>query len=147
MKQQICNTLKSALLEKIAEVQEILDSAKLAKESETKSSAGDKYETSREMIQFEQDKAMGQLGKLKQQLHELNKVTFDKIHDKIQFGSLVKAENGDFFLGIPYGKIEVDGKAFFAISMASPIGQAILNKKAGESFSLNTKSFKIITIQ
>ena len=113
----------------------------------TKSSAGDKHEVGKAMMQLEQEK----LGK---QLHDINRTIsfFEGIKkqsnqpDEIGVGSLVLTNNGFFYLSISLGKIEYNGKFIFVISSASPIGKTLLGKKVGYKFNFNGKEVEVMAI-
>ncbi|MFT6718964.1 MAG: hypothetical protein ACJAY8_001363, partial [Sphingobacteriales bacterium] len=66
---------------------------------------------------------------------------------EIGVGTMVFTPEMLFFLGIPMGKIEVQGKAVFCISFHSPLGKQI--KEAGldnKSLSISGKSHAITQI-
>ena len=129
--------------EKIANALCLIDEAQEAANNDTKSSAGDKHETSRAMAMLEKDKGLSQLAvanKLKQLLVELN----PKVKSKsIGVGSLIKANIGWFYVSVGIGRIKVSGSEVFCISLASPIGQVLLGKQVFESISFNDKTFEI----
>jgi transcription elongation GreA/GreB family factor len=125
--------------------QEMQDNQEAANE-ETKSSAGDKYETGRSMIHLESEKTATQLSealKLRKALDQLNPKT---VHDVIKTGSLVKTSQGNYYLGISAGKMAVDGQEYFAISAASPIGQQLMGRKEGEEVEFNQRNIKVLEI-
>jgi len=63
MKQLIHNQLLTDLDKRIKSAKEFIESAKESRDNDTKSSAGDKFETGREMMQMEIDKNETQLRK------------------------------------------------------------------------------------
>lgn len=136
--------LKIKLIEKITkEIEDkILDAEKsyqLAKESrdaDTKSSAGDKYETGREMMQKEMDKNLSLKTQYHQQLNQLKHST----------SQLIKTTQGVFLLSIGLGKIKFEHQDYFVISQQSPIGQQLKGKQPGDSYVINGKEFKIESI-
>ncbi|NOT76319.1 MAG: 3-oxoacyl-ACP synthase [Cyclobacteriaceae bacterium] len=109
---------------------------------ETKSSAGDKYETGRAMAQIEIEKSMVQLAEAK----KLNQVLIQikpGAYETVQLGSVAITTQGNFYLTISAGKLSVDNETFFAISPASPIGMKLSGKAKGESFNFNGKEFVV----
>lgn len=107
---------------------------------ETKSSAGDKYETGRAMAQLEIENNSAQLAealKLKKVLEQINP---DLETKRVQLGSLVLTSLGNYYIAISAGKLLVDGTEYYAISSASPIGVKLMKLRAGESFTFNQKS-------
>ncbi|GAL85482.1 hypothetical protein MYP_2711 [Sporocytophaga myxococcoides] len=133
--------------QRIASSQKAIEHAQLAANEETKSSAGDKYETGRAMMQLEIEKQSVQLGeamKLKQVLSQINP---EKTTDTIQSGSLVFTDQGNFYISISAGKLDIDGITYFAVSPVSPIGTLLIGKNSGETIILNAKTFTIRMIE
>lgn len=132
---------------KIAQIQESVGQAEDSLFNETKSSAGDKYETSREMIQQDLDR-------LQKQLAESNKdrIVLDSLHDTIPLidrvisGSLVQTNVGIYFIAIGIGRVSCDGKEVFVISPQSPIGKLLLGKKVGGTIVFNGREQTIKAI-
>ena len=119
-----------------------INEAQQAAKDDTKSSAGDKYETGREMAQQESNRNMAQLhqaNKLKVQLNTVP-ITTSNIVDN---GSIVITDSGNFYIAIGAGTMQVEGINYFAISLVSPIGQKMKGLKPGNAFSLNGKNYTI----
>ncbi|TAI47666.1 GreA/GreB family elongation factor [Flagellimonas allohymeniacidonis] len=114
--------------------------------AETKSSAGDKHETGRAMVQLEQEKLGKQLFELNQMKQILQKVGLAETKDKIRLGSWVKTNYNQFFIAISAGFLNSSEGKVFCISAASPIGQLLLGKQKGETFNLNGKQIKILEV-
>lgn len=124
----------------------LIEEAQLAASQDTKSSMGDKYETSREMMALEIRKAGEQLqesSKLKQVLTELN---IESTSEKVSLGSLITTSIGEFYLSISLGQILIDGKKVFVLSAVSPLGKELLLKSKGDEFEFNTQLVRIISI-
>lgn len=126
-----------------AEIKQLIAEAQDASNNETKSSAGDKYETAREVIQQEINLNLGRLGELEKLKATLEHITPAQTGITALPGSVVYTNNGNFYISISAGKITVAGTGFFGISAASPIGSKLLGKEAGHSFELNGKKFVI----
>ena len=105
--------------------------------SETKSSAGDKHETGRAMLQLEREKAGNQLKDIQVQQERFSKVNIHSKSDVVCLGSLVKTNVARYFIAISVGKIVIDDTIYFAISPSSPIGQMLLGKTVGDAFTFN----------
>ena len=119
-----------AVLGRIANIQESL-------KSETKSSAGDKHETGRAMLQLEREKAGNQLADIEKQQELFSKVTIDTSSDVARLGSIVITNKGAYFIAISVGVIVINAKTYYAISPRSPIGRVLLGKKSGDFFEFN----------
>ena len=105
--------------------------------SETKSSAGDKHETGRAMIQLEMEKASQQFGEIEIMNAILKIVSIEKTSEIVCLGSLIKTTKGTYFLAISVGKITVSNLDYFAISAQSPIGKQLLGQKVGAIVAFN----------
>ena len=114
---------------------------------ETKSTAGDKHETGRAMVQLEQEKLEKQERELKLTKETLQRIKIDKPTPNVSLGSLVKTDSHSYLLAIFAGSFEHTGESVFCISAASPIGQSVLGKGVGESFTFNGKTIKILEIE
>ena len=115
--------------------------------SDTKSSAGDKHETGRAMVQQELDKLEAQRAKLIALQHELQRLPLERIFEHVAFGSLVFTDQCTYFISIGLGRIELDGEECFAISLASPIGQVLKDKRAGDTAILNGRTMTVHEIR
>jgi transcription elongation GreA/GreB family factor len=117
--------------------------AQQAQNNDTKSSAGDKYETGREMAQQETNRNLAQLNEANKLQVALNQISFTGESKKAETGSIIMTSNGNFYLAISAGVLAVDGINYFAVSPASPIGYSLKDKKAGDKFTLNEKTYQI----
>jgi len=129
--------------EKIDSLERGLESHQKALASETKSSAGDKHETGRAMLQLEMDKSGRQLQDLLQLKVLLEKISLQQQSEVIRLGSLVTTNRGIYFLAISMGKIAHRQTTYFAISPSSPIGNLLLGKRIGENILFQEKVLSI----
>ena len=145
-KQKIFEHLNSYVNQKIKDANDDIKNAIESRNEATKSSAGDKHETSRALIQIEIDKHSTQLNKAKFQKNELNKIQLNKNHNEIEFGSLVVASNGIYFIGIGIGQMKLEKTTYYCISIASPIGTLLNKKKEGDSVYFANQKITIFEI-
>tara|TARA_B100000768_G_scaffold154854_1_gene151676 strand:- start:1008 stop:1460 length:453 start_codon:yes stop_codon:yes gene_type:complete len=124
-------------------IQTIISSHQKALSSETKSSAGDKHETGRAMLQLEMEKAGQQLASVQQMQQTLARVPIAKSSTSIRLGSIIETSSIHYFLSVSAGKLTVNEITYFAISPSSPIGQLLVGKQAGDIFHWNGKEIKI----
>jgi hypothetical protein len=124
------------------EIQMLLESL----DNETKSSVGDKYETTREMMQLEIEKNRIQLSNYDLLKNEILKINPQKKFSKAELGSLVFTAENTYFISIGLGKIEIENEAVYCISLISPIGKQLQNKKAGEMINFQGKATAITNI-
>ncbi|WP_240751494.1 3-oxoacyl-ACP synthase [Flagellimonas onchidii] len=114
--------------------------------SETKSSAGDKHETGRAMVQLEQEKLGKQLLELEKKRAILQKVDIAKTSAKIVLGSLIKTSLANYFIAISAGAFQKEGVDVFCISPNAPIAQLLLGKEQGDTTIFNGKKIEILEV-
>lgn len=129
--------------ERLKTIENTISSNQKALGSETKSSAGDKHETGRAMLQLEMEKAGQQLAAIQQMKVTLSKIDISKKSTLASLGALVETNFGTYFLSISSGQLAVAGINYFAISVSSPIGKLLLGKKEGERLFWNRKEINI----
>ena len=132
--------------ERIALAQGEVEALLLALREETKSSAGDKYETTRAMINLEKEKIEENLLGLMKKRLMISAIDPSKVTTKIKNGSLVTTEAGVFFISTSLGKLEIDGNPIFVISPVSPIAQVMLDLTSGDSFEFNGKKNSVASL-
>ena len=147
LKQQLFAHCREHFSAAIKAAEAAIASAREASQNETKSSAGDKYETAREMMQQEIDMNTARLHQSQLQLSALERVDVSKAYERVQTGSLVHTSNGNFFIAVSAGHFTIDGIKYYAISIESPIGRHMAGKQKGETFTLNGKQFTISVIE
>lgn len=143
IKQQLYDRCRELVEQRIKNAKDAMDSAQEAANDETKSSAGDKYETGREMMQQEMENNAVQLAEARKLKEVLDRITPGKSYDTVEGGSLVITNNGNFYISVGLGKISIDGKDYFAIAPSSPLGTLLMDKKAMEIIELNGRKFQI----
>ncbi len=145
-KEKIINTCKILLQQKITDLKQALTSVNEAANNETKSTAGDKHETAKAMMQLEQEKLSNQLTILNTQLNDLQKIDANKVHSIISNGSVVTTNNGILFIGVGLGKITFDEKIVFTISFLSPLAKLLIGKKLNDAVKLNEINYTVLKI-
>ena len=146
--------VKAELIKKIALVlEERLNDYKLnllqlmeSRNSDTKSSAGDKYETSREMAQIEMNKLTEMVLMNGSIVIDLAKIDANITHQTVELGSIVITNTDKYFISVAFGKIKLENDEFYAISKTSPFAEAIKGKKVGDSISFQNREIKIVEI-
>ena len=143
----IINSCKAYLKDRFESISSALQEANSSLFADTKSSAGDKYETSREMIQQDITRFQSQLN-----LVDQDKLIIERIENnhenfiKATTGALIHTEVGYFFIAISIGKLIVDAKDIYVISSQSPIGKSLLGLSVKDTFLFQNKSIEILKI-
>lgn len=134
------------LEQRINNAQVAMNYAQEAANSDDKSSAGDKHETSRAMSQIDRDMNARQMEIAKTELELLNTIDFTRIHQRVSKGSLVLSAQNIFFVALGLGTIIVDGRKVIVLSLNAPLTGLLNEKKAGDCFTINGKTSEIIDV-
>ena len=143
MKDQLYQLCLAFIEKRIATATEALQQAQEASNDDTKSSAGDKFETGREMAQQDINRNKQLLADAQQQKSVLLTLADVAETVKARSGNLVITNNGNFYISISAGQLQLAGQTYFAISAASPIGKMLIGKAIGEQFDFNGKTYLI----
>ena len=143
----ILSEARTVLLAKQADLFAILEDLNEGLSNDTKSSAGDKYETSRAMSQQEIDKLMVQIQEIKRQLALIPSLEALAASVSIQNGSFVSTSMGDFFIGLPIGQLHLAGTTVFCISATSPLAQQLLGLTVGATFNMQQQAHLVKAVQ
>ncbi len=115
--------------------------------SESKSTAGDKHETGRAMIQLEQERAGHQLRQAEELLLSLQAInTMLPPAETIQLGSLAITDKGSFYISVGLGKITLDSMLYYAVSPTAPIAAVLMGKRVGDGPVFNGQQLVIKSI-
>jgi len=107
---------------------------------EEKNSAGDKYETSREMISQDLNSIEKQIAQCKYDLEEIYRLnTIKDTPPTIQEGTLVKLGSDWFLLAVSIGQIKVEDSKVFLLSKNSPLGELLIGKKKKDQVNFRGK--------
>jgi transcription elongation GreA/GreB family factor len=146
LKKQLHQLCTDFVQQRMDNARQAIQSAEQSSTEDTKSSAGDKYETGREMLQQEKNRGMAQLTEANKLMIALNRISTSGKSNKIEDGSVVKTDNGNFYIAVSAGVLKLGDESYFAISSASPIGFKMMGCKAGDEFSLNGKGYVVLEV-
>ena len=130
--------------QRIAAATQAMRAAQESSNSDTKSSAGDKYETGREMANAERDRHAAQLQQARQLLAELARINPELPCDAVWPGALAHTSLGWFYLSISAGKLA--GTEVFAVSAAAPVAVALRGLRAGEEAVFNGRAVRVLAV-
>ncbi len=142
LKEQIHHRCVALLEEKIEGLKAEIGNLRAGVANDSKSSMGDKYETSREMSQQEINRLEQQLAINNQYLFRMKSLPLIP-KDRIGMGSLVDTNIGLFYISTSLGEIKFNGKSVFVISQVSPLGKLLAGRKVGDQFEMNQKEITI----
>ncbi len=144
-KEQLLQACKKIIHERIENANHAMNAAQEAANGEDKSSAGDKYETSRAMGHRDRDMYARQLVEAKNEWQKLDKINLEP-SSLIKAGSLIEVNEILYFIASGIGKLEINGQVVMVISKESPIANLMVNKKINDNFSFNGKLLKITSL-
>ena len=114
---------------------------------EEKTSAGDKYETSRENMTQDLNSLEKQIKQSKLDLEELYRLQAIKdTPPTVQEGALLQLGTDWFLLAVSIGQVKVDDKQVFLLSKNSPLGELLVGKKKNEAIQFRGKPQTITTL-
>ena len=146
IKHNIKSELLNLLEQKIRDISNGITSLTESRDADTKSSAGDKHETSRAKIQTEIDQLSKQFNVVQRQKKSLSAIDIHHSHNMADVGSLVKTDKGYFFISIGWGRIQIQDENYFVISIASPIGRLLKDTKKGDCVQFRNMSYDILSV-
>lgn len=146
LKEQLFKHCQSQLATRRAAVDKILANVALSLKEETKSSAGDKHETGRAMLQLERENAGKQLAEIEKLEAILHRVPKTISSGPIHLGSVVMTSQNNYFISVPAGQISIKSTSFYVIGATSPIGQCLLSKQEGDEIRFRESVFTITSI-
>lgn len=114
-----------------------------AMHSETKSSMGDKYETTREMLQQDINMNMQRLSKAKAELTVLNGIEAGKKPATAGTGSMVITDNAIYYIAVSLGAVQMGDKKYYVVSADAPVALQLRGMQAGDSININGKEVMI----
>jgi transcription elongation GreA/GreB family factor len=133
--------------ERISRLKSEIKKTQSSANEETKSSAGDKYETGRTMAQLEIEKNTAQLAEAERLMNTLNAIVSGNISGLVIPGSLITTDNGMFYIAVSIGQVTIDHKNYFVISSDSPIGKMFMGMKLGDAIEWNKSKYIIKSIE
>jgi hypothetical protein len=133
----------SVINERIQSAKLIIDNAQQAANNEEKSSAGDKYETSRAMGHLEKDMHSRQLSENMKELSTLHSINTNKIYTEASAGAYLACNAVSFFIAAGLGKQVIDENKIVFLSPHSPLAKLLMHKAKGDYFLFNNSQLLI----
>ena len=146
LKQQLYKQCVDFVENRLSNIQNQIKEIQESLTSETKSSAGDKHETGRAMLQLEREKAGQQLAEVEKLKEALSKIDVEKASKTIGLGSVVFTTKANYFMAISAGQLNVNSELFFAISPNTPIGLLLKGKTINDQVIFREQKFVITTL-
>jgi hypothetical protein len=144
-KQKVHNCCLQIIADRLDALELKLQSLSESVSNETKSSMGDKYETTRAMLHIEQDQVRAQKAGLLVQRAVLNSIDLSVKRERISLGTLARIQNNYYYyyLSIALGKIQVESVLVFALSAQSPLGANLKGLTVGDELNIQERKLLI----
>ena len=140
---QTCLEILSA---RVQNARAAMDQAQETANDQEKSSAGDKYETSRAMGQLDRDMNARQLEKALAELSLIKTIDPAKIQTEINKGSVFELTGTLFFVAAGLGSVKAGAKTVIVISPQSPFYEQVKSKTKGDEIVFQNVKQKIKTV-
>jgi len=144
-KTKILSTCNTHIQEQINFLENLIKETQDIANTESKSSMGDKYETTRAMLHLENEKQTSQLSEVLKAKETLSHITPTEQHT-IQIGSYIETSEFNYFIAVSIGKISIDQKNIFIMSSHAPLAKTLLGNKVGDVITFNGKKISIKTV-
>lgn len=146
IKKLLFDACSNSIEQRFQAIKHTIDEIQISLTSETKSSAGDKHETGRAMLQLEREKAGNQLAEIQKTKELLSKINISKSSSKVSLGHVVYTTQANYFIAISAGALTVLNQNFYAISSGTPIGKLLMSKVVGDEIFFRNTTIKILKI-
>jgi len=103
----------------------------------------DRYDSYREQILRKRDMFAGQLQQTMEQIACLDIIGVDKLHDKVEFGSVVLTDMQSVFIATGIGRLKIEKGEIFVVSPQVPIFEALKGRASGDIVDFRGNKIKI----
>lgn len=144
-KAQLKKEALRSLHENLSDLNAQLSALQEASSEETKSSAGDKYETGRESIRQSRNLLEKQLQTIRQWESKIQQIPVEPVPD-IREGALILLDLGWVWVSVSFGRVVVQSSEIQGVSVASPLILAMNGKMKGDVVSFRDRDIEILDI-
>ena len=145
IKNQLFELCRTYVEHKISTAKHAMKAAQQEANLETKSSAGDKYETGRSMMQLEKEKYAIHLQEALRLQAELQTIDSKRNCDVVERGAVVETSIGHFFISISAGVFRLQ-EEYRCISLSSPIGMALESAEVDDIVTFRDREIEVLDI-
>ena len=145
-KKRILEACITYLTNRIEAARHAMLEAQESANSEEKSSAGDKYETSRSMGQLQRDMNAKQVEEASRELAFVSALPVTTLNTFAGRGSVVVCDQYVFFIAAGSRTITDGSQQVVMLSPTAPVARQLEGKKAGEKFLFNGREIEILGV-
>ena len=133
MKKEVCQSILETLEQKIKTVKQSVSFIQEARNNETKSSAGDKFETHRAMMHLQMETFIKRKEVAEDLYSILQRIASAKVlNQQIGLGSLVELERGWYYISVSAPKFIYQNLQYTVISREAPFYKQLQGKEVGD---------------
>lgn len=143
VKKKLYALCQKGLEERMQAIRTALKEAQDSANVETKSSAGDKHETGRAMMQLETEQLSTRMREVLSEQDRLQRVPDSKSSRIIEPGALVFTDTLKLYFAVSVGKLLLDGEEYFALSLQTPLGMVAHGRQEGDTFAFQRKEYRV----
>jgi len=141
------HTLALAKLEgQIQDLEQGLSEVRAVANSQQKSSAGDKHETTRAMAHLEQERYAQLLREAFAVQHQLVALEPVRLTDEAELGAMIVTDTEVFYIAAAVGPLEVNGQRCWVISPQAPLADALEGLEVGDTVHFRGQPLEILGI-
>lgn len=137
----------SLLQQRVSDAQQAMNDAQKDANSETKSSAGDKYETGRAMAHLDKEMHSKRHATALNDLYLLQSIDPKQQTESIQLGSLVHSSQGIYFISVGLGSLDIDQQSYKVISTSAPVASILLGLEEGDEVDFRGRTIEILSVE
>lgn len=143
-REQVLSAVEAALGHSLERCQSELAGLQASLAKETKSTAGDKHETGRAMVQLDIEQAGERLARIEAMMALFKRLDPQRHRDVVGPGACVETDSGSLFIGVPLGAVDLPGGGRLqAISSDAPLALALRGSRTGATVEFRGRSWQI----
>ena len=143
LKEQLYKMCIAYVQGRINDARQSIEDAQDSSDEDTKSSAGDKYETGRAMGHLQKDMHTRQLAEWTKELTALQALPIEPLSTSGRPGAFLQAADISFFISAGLGRQSIDGQTILFLSPQAPLAMSLQAKTAGDSIIFNGEKMVI----
>ena len=147
-KKAVVAVCREKLQESHEEITRQINNLQDSLQNESKSTAGDKHETGRAMMQLEIERMASRLKSREEELKLFERQVYGNPGDSwaVTPGSLVGTSAGIYFITVSLGVVTVRETPVMVVSPVSPVGRSLLGRGVGDKVAFNGKELEVEVI-
>jgi hypothetical protein len=131
------------LRERLDNAEALINAAQESANNESKSSAGDKYETARAMGQIQKDMYLKQAQVIRQELLVAETTAVEIHRGSVKKGTVVLLNGLTIFICVGLGKKKIEEEIILFVSMESPLFKDVQKKQTGDHVNVDRSAHVI----